>query len=654
MDLLKILDAKPEPTIADEHFNVNEDYQMSNDYKIPTPMSDFQKELTDQIVSLHYSDILKFFERVDDARENDRVVLDSLETMLLNTQLVCSHPYLLIDHYFPKSLTARDIPKRLSETSCKFKILSDLLNLLDGIYNVKDKPSFDVAIIARPGKTLDLIDALCLGQKCNFKRYSGTKLKEASGSNKKHVNLNVHLFPSDMKNLTAEPTTRMKIIISFDISCSLDHDKVLKLRNRSTRILRLVPINSIEHIALYYRDLVATRNYNDYLKPVTAALVVLRDRVGQLPSELRPIYNKNLEFLTNWLRDPEVNKWPLLDLTSIPMYTASDVEKSLLTEVKFNFDNDDFLKEEETKDNDLNLNFNFNGKTQMIGHIIQPRFKSKNNRKTDFYESKRLEKKYLSNELNSDSKQVTGISKEIAMDQILTHTLMSQFDQKLEDLILLNKELESFDRFYDTHNNGMREILSTNQQITTELAEQELLSNERSKKITELNEQISKLKGSVTEKQSEIEDIISEKVPKAEGAQRWLTADIQIQRLKEEIEKLRLKVESAGSERKYMLIERDRATQSMEDSIRETEEKQKQIDELRQKIEALKLESDDDKLQELEQSRKAYEKTLETNENLKAAMETAFRKVTDSESRSRYVNYSRNGLFSKRNASPTV
>ncbi|KAH3666968.1 hypothetical protein OGAPHI_003418 [Ogataea philodendri] len=654
MDLLKILDAKPEPTIATEHFEVEEKYQLSNDYKIPTGLSDFQKELIDQIVSLHYSDILKFFERVDDTQENDRVIVDSLETMLLNTQLVCSHPYLLIDHYFPKSLTARDIPKRLSETSGKFKILSDLLNILDSIYNVKGKQSIDIAIIARPGKTLDLIDALCIGHKCNFKRYSGTKLKESAGANKKNVNLNVHLFPSDSKDFTSEPNTRMKIIISFDISCSLDHDRILRLRNRSTKILHLVPINTIEHIALYFRNQVETRNYNDYLKPVTAAAVVLRDRAGQLPLELRPIYNKNLEFLSNWMRDPEVHRWPLLDMPIIPTYTSNDVERSLLTEVKFNFDNDDFLKEEETKDSDLNLNFNFSGKTKMIGHIIQPRFKSNHQKKTDFYESKRLEKKYLFNVLNSDNKTLTGISKDIAMDQILTHTLMFHFGQRLQELIAKNEELRSFDEYYGAHSKNIEEIMATYRKISSELQEREDSAARSSKEVTASSERIAVHKENIQTYKHEIEEITSKKDNFEETASLWLKYDSELVHLEEEIEKLEGKIEAATNESSYMTAELERASTSIVESEKEIAEKQTQIGLLRQQVESLKKQDDEDRLQKLEAAKKEYESTLRKNQLLQEAMETSFKKVTDSESRSRYVNYSRNGLLSKKNAGATV
>ena len=77
-----------------------------------TNVADFQKELTDQIVSLHYPDILKYCE-LNDRRE---IIIKSLDICLENCQLVSNHPYLLIDHYMPKNLTFKQLPEKLVET----------------------------------------------------------------------------------------------------------------------------------------------------------------------------------------------------------------------------------------------------------------------------------------------------------------------------------------------------------------------------------------------------------------------------------------------------------------------------------------------------------------------------------------------------------
>lgn len=70
------------------------------------------------------------------------------------------------------------------------------------------------------------------------------------------------------------------------------------------------------------------------MENVTAAMVILRDRLGTLPPDLRPIYSQKLHYLVEWLENPTV-PWPLPDIYPLKQYTSMDVERSLLTEVHF-------------------------------------------------------------------------------------------------------------------------------------------------------------------------------------------------------------------------------------------------------------------------------------------------------------------------------
>ncbi|ODV82847.1 hypothetical protein CANARDRAFT_10138 [[Candida] arabinofermentans NRRL YB-2248] len=640
MDLLRILDAKPEPIIIDEtHFKVSNSYQQSSDYKLPTPLSDFQKELIDQIISLHYSDVLKYVDNDDDNNEQEQIILDSINTMLLNTQLVCSHPYLLIDHYFPKSLTTRDIPKRLSETSGKFDTLSNLLSLMDSVYNSKqsDTGPVDVVIIARPGKTLDLIDALCIGHNCNFKRYSGIKLREANTSiSKKNINLNIHLFASDDDEIMTKIPVNPLFLISFDISVDLS-----KLTQINTKIIRLVPINSIEHISLYYKE--QNLDHKTYLKLVTSATVVLRDRVGQLPSELRPIYNLKLQFLKNFISNPSLNLWPLPMLNNIPVFNNRDVEKSLLTEVKFNFDNLDLISE--------NIEFtsttNSNKTPQMTKHIIQPRSHTNTTiSNVNYYDSKRLLKKYLNNPLNLDYELLTGISKEIHLNEILTHTLIYKFNMKLNQLIKKNDELKSFDEYYNSRMQNYKEQLKMYNDITKDLNNCELEIKETNEKISLNLNEITKIKQNISILNDTLSNISKTKYIKIQD-------EITIQN--ENILKLKQKLNSNETDSKYMSLELQRASNSISDSKKIISEKQSDINTLNLKITQLKTQEPIEKLSILQKSKQEYESTIAKNENLMSLLDTLFKKLSIGETgRGRYVNYSRNGILSKRGTSPMV
>lgn len=175
MDLLKILDGTPEPPIIDLHLK---DLNTSGSYELATPMYEFQKELTDQIVSLHYPDILKFCE-TDSAND---LILKSLEICYQNCILVSIHPYLLIKHYMPKNLTLKDILNKLAETSGKFNVLKDLMNVIIHSNNKRDK---HIGIVMNnAGKVFDLVEALLLG--CTggtskiIKRYVGNSVKKES------------------------------------------------------------------------------------------------------------------------------------------------------------------------------------------------------------------------------------------------------------------------------------------------------------------------------------------------------------------------------------------------------------------------------------------------------------------------------------------
>lgn len=238
MDISKILDVSVEPTDKLEHLlkDATDYTNPENDYTIPCPMADFQKELTDAIVSLHYSDILKYFETTT---KNDLLLIDSLQKLYLNIQLISTHPYLLIDHFMPKSLTAKDIPEKLIQTSGKFKVLRMILDIVCGIQifrrslkaelvieqgklvnsnnnqhngsghgnssanfpkkknqaifnTVKSKliglietlNSKNYLLIARQGRTIDLLESLLLGLKVSYVRYSGNNVKNSSSRSK--------------------------------------------------------------------------------------------------------------------------------------------------------------------------------------------------------------------------------------------------------------------------------------------------------------------------------------------------------------------------------------------------------------------------------------------------------------------------------------
>ena len=519
MDLLKILDTKPVPTIVDSQIlGVSGD--VSGDYWLPATMCLYQKELADQIVSLHYSDILRYFE-TDDYKED--VVLESMRTMCLNSELVATHPFLLIDHCMPKSLITRDIPAHLAETSGKFTVIRDLINLVQ-------KYETNTAIVCRPGRTMDLLEALLLGNKINIKRYDGQSIK-SKAKKPRDFPCTCHLFPSsgyDAERFPIVERHQFDMLLCVDPSVDTSRDYIQRIlrhartRGRSKRnsalqrapIVRVATINSVDHCYLFFskRYPVTSRIF---LERVTAGVCVLRDSVGTLPPDLRPIYSQHLRYLVEWLENPRI-PWPLPDIYPVKNYTSMDVERSLLSEVRFNqIDNledafavnakkrtrtkADYQSDLEVSSTNRNfaipLNHSHHGGNRDETSSSQP----------SFYEVKRLKNDYSTNPTKQDMTQLTGITTGNGdstnlnyhlSSSILTHKLVQAIGQVYVDIdeqvreLAVYKSLDTVEaehlRYYtgeyEAMQNKLKDCVSSIEKSKL-LSEELLLKNSESLKL---------------------------------------------------------------------------------------------------------------------------------------------------------------------------
>lgn len=325
MDLGRILDGEPEPAQPMSLMAYNTQ-DTSGDYTLRVPMTQMQKELTDQVVSSHYSDTLKFFNSM-----HEPLVADSLDTLCQNLQLVATHPFLLIDHYMPRNLLLKDVPSKLAIYSGKFAILGQVIEISSPL-------KLRIALIARPGKCMDLLEAFLLGKHINYYRYSGTNLRD-QGPPDNNIST-VYLIPSDATSVFNVHSMgffaggHIDLILAFDSTFEKDdpHLKWLQNYNRSrpAAILRLVPANTIEHVTLCQPFV--DNEEGERLRYVLAAAVVLRGKVGAISTDFSMIYKHGLTPLKTWFED-SLRPWPLPPLPIIPKYSAEDVEKALLTEV---------------------------------------------------------------------------------------------------------------------------------------------------------------------------------------------------------------------------------------------------------------------------------------------------------------------------------
>ncbi|CCD26926.1 Hda3p NDAI_0J00340 [Naumovozyma dairenensis CBS 421] len=562
MDLLKILDTKPIPSIADAR-TLGVSGNTSGDYWLPTTMSLYQKELTDQIVSLHYSDILRYFE-TEDYKED--VVLESMRTMCTNSELVSTHPFLLIDHFLPKSLITKDVPLHMVETSGKFAALRDLINLVQ-------EYETNTAIVCRPGRTMDLLEALLLGNKVNIKRYDGNSIK--SKQKPKSHSCICHIFPSknwDKSKFPIKDPNQFDMLIALDNTVATndaDIQQILKhLRNGRGKtakapIVRLITINSIDHCSAYFGKKYG-KSSEKYLEKVTAAVVILRDRVGTLPPDLRPIYAQNLNYLLDWLEDPSI-PWPLPDMYPIKDYTSMDVERSLLTEVHYTQVEDDLEEAFATKKR---------GRQKQDKGNIQTTTK-----KIPFYNTKRVKNQYSTNPLKQDMSQLTGISTgDDSSDVdyhlssgIITHKLLQSIGDKYKAIELQRQELNDYkslnpiqNSHIDLYNDERSKINAKYSNSMTKLRVNTDSVNKMEKEISNYKEIISKL-----ERQFEkhLQDL-GEK-----GGDYNKLRELYVSKLEvcDAIEKSEDVNKFRESENEYMQKEIERAEKSIADLQKETE-----------------------------------------------------------------------------------
>ncbi|CDO94309.1 unnamed protein product [Kluyveromyces dobzhanskii CBS 2104] len=573
MDLLKILDTAPDPAIVDaQTMGVSGD--TSGDYWLPASMCLYQKELTDQIVSLHYSDILKYFETSD---YKEDIVIGSMKSMCLNSEYVATHPYLLIDHFMPKSLITKDIPGHLAETSGKFAVLRDLISL------VQDYETHTI-IMARSGRTMDLLEALLLGNKVNIVRYDGQTVK--TKNKPKNFSCTCHLICSDnLEQLASSFSSdiRVDMVVCLDPTCDPENSSIRKIRlqNRPKRgtdsfapAIRLTTINSIDHCELYFGKNLK-KDSREYLVNVTAAVVVLRDIVGTLPPDLRPIYSQNLRYLSGWLNNPNT-AWPLPDVYPISIYTAMDVEKSLLTEVNYS-----------QTGNDLKEQFINDRKRRNKGHL-------KERSSLFYYKSKRIKNEYSTNPLKQDMAVLTWVSASGQKNgeleyhlatEILTHKLIQSIENIYDKNQKQKLELEDFAKMDPVQNQHYEKTNKDFIEIKDKYAESQKKLNDddaKAKNLLRLSEDKHKEIECVDQ---EINDLMKKLESKTESHKLLKDLLVEISSLQNVNDREQRNSDSMSSERTYMKKEIERAIESIAESNKEQEKLKEEINQIKTEME---------------------------------------------------------------------
>lgn len=299
-----------------------EKWYESNDYILPVTMTSSQRELLDPVISAYYSEIMSYYDSktTDERKRKSEEVLRFLRDDLL---LLCTHPFLLIDHYIPSRLLHRDTPNFLGQASGKFMALGYLARLLSPL-------KLNVGIVSRAGVTVDLLEAFLMDKPVNVQRYTGIFIK---GPRTSDPNLTMfHLVPSKLESLTAAINAAFDCLIIMDESFDLTSEYAMglraQLRNAQVQkqyapVIRLVPLYTLAHAELC----------TESLSECIGAAIVLRHCAGALPSYLRPIYDHELYPLLRYFHNTD-GPWPLERPGEIRRYSHTDVLRSMMSEVK--------------------------------------------------------------------------------------------------------------------------------------------------------------------------------------------------------------------------------------------------------------------------------------------------------------------------------
>lgn len=511
------MDGTPEPSamlIAQDDV-----HNRSGDYQLGVPLTAYEKQLADQVISAHYSDILKFYET------QDPVMIESLETLYTNSQYAVTHPFLLIDHYLPQNLLLKEIPDRIGRSSGKFEVLGHILDLISTL-------RLQVGLVSRSGKTMDLIEAYILGKKVNYERHSGSLLRPVEELN---PNLStIRLISSErVKNdVPFNDQFKLDLVLAFDQSfLEIDPDFFYALRtfNRQTPapILRLIPFNSVEHVCFKVGLGLAKTSKVDFLRRVLAPIVVLRGKVGSPPNDVQFLYRHCLRPLQPWFASlgSVPDPWPLPDLPEISEYSSVDIEKSLLTEVGV--------------------------------EAPTPKNESESN---DYYQVKRLKREVdFVPKAGSDSTYDSDYSVS-KTKSVLTHGLLAKLEHALVELAGKSEEIESFRKVESSRQYQLETALETVAKCMHQISDLESKLQSAERREQRLQSDLARtttLLENATKDLEESRKMIVEGLPDVAKLAEQAT---RIHELEAELKKANERVESRVAENDYMRGEYQKAS----------------------------------------------------------------------------------------------
>lgn len=274
-----------------------------------------------------YTSTINFYQRsVEDFMSSEipgEATIQKVKELLMRINHITTH----------LDLDAADIPKEsqasqeviatwAEECSFKFKFLNHLFE------HMRDDAAH-VSIVARSGRTLDIISTFLSGRHIFYFRPDG---RGSSNPNDPRSRVEVSIVPSGPEgmNLAVKPAA---LIIAFDGSFNVQDPQVLRMRKQPgiawmMPVIHLLVFKSAEHIA---RCIDPQQDEVMRLKRITSCMTQLRHDVGVLPPEDMPVGAAAEEVAVAIRLNGHHLKWSLPSIRAIPLdFIESSQEPSTL------------------------------------------------------------------------------------------------------------------------------------------------------------------------------------------------------------------------------------------------------------------------------------------------------------------------------------
>ncbi|KAK9455362.1 class II histone deacetylase complex subunits 2 and 3-domain-containing protein [Dipodascopsis uninucleata] len=323
------------------------------EYAVPVGLFDFQRQIYEQVIILHSSEILRFCDFVSSPASLREQLEPAMRTVANRTMLAATHPYLLVPSLLPRNLNDKEESRYIAAIGEKFHVLESIVMAFK-------QTGLKLGIVAREGPTMDLVSTFLSGKKIKYARREGEMDMEVNremteDESQLFEKAIVVLVPSTAKDENDKNKRfilpAVDLVVALDSSFDASQSQVQQLRGATgaglaaieslAPVIRLVAVNTCEHAlvgaaaSLGSQDIVLDISV---LSSVITAVTLLRQDAGRLPEEVRKELDVLPQKLPAWIKDKRSEPFPF-SFTMSPNSTSkilSNLSSSMVTVKEIN------------------------------------------------------------------------------------------------------------------------------------------------------------------------------------------------------------------------------------------------------------------------------------------------------------------------------